>query len=173
MSVTSICPLISVPSVFRDRRGPELLFCIVMCLLSLWWGGKFGWQLFLKPERVHSRGGGGDFLQQFFPPSPICKRLYYSLPLFSASTSLVRRQETKLPSITKSSRAVWSPVSASRPPAQQHRGALRAKWCWIQSQKGVSTKRDREDLFNWRSCCPHLWNRIITEEESFGRGQNE
>lgn len=49
-------------SVFSER--PELLFCIVIGLLLLWWRGKLGWQLFLKPERAHSRGA---FSSAVFP----------------------------------------------------------------------------------------------------------
>lgn len=162
MSFTSVCPLIFslTRSAFRERRSPELLFCIVMWLLPLRWGGKVGWQLFLKPGRTLSRDG---FFLHFFP-SPLCKQRYSSLPPFSLSTSLVRRQETKLRSITKSSKAIWSPVSASRP---QHRGTgvpcLRNNAEFTHNKMQASKEARRIYLIFDHAV--HLWNRSITEGE--------
>lgn len=116
----------------------------------------------------------GIFLLHFFPP-PICKRLYSSLPLFSLSTSLVRRQETKLLSITKSSKAIWSPVSASRP---QCSSTVGRPACYIMlnsvAKKDASTKRHREDSFNWRRCCPLVkQNHHRKRGETFDWSQDE
>lgn len=138
ISFTSICPLFFFPLPRTEWRGPELLLCIVMRLLPPWWGSKVGWQLFLKPDWARSIQG-----RLFFPavsPSPVCKQLYSSLPLFSLSASLVRRQETKLGSITKSSKAIWSPVSASRP---QHKGGVVRKITVDSAARNLHTKKTR------------------------------
>lgn len=89
---------------------------MVICLLLLWWGGKEVWQMFLGPKHTYSIVQ--HFFSAVFLPS-VCKQLYSSLPLFFLFASLVWRPETKLRSITKSSKAIWSPVSASWP---RHKG---------------------------------------------------
>ncbi len=168
MSFTSICPLIFslTYSAFRQRRSPELLFCIVMWLLSLWWGGKVGWQLFLKPECSYSREG-------IFPLPYLQTTVFF--PATILSVHLISSEAGN--QITFNYKVIKGHLKSclSKPaPAQQERGALHTKKRWILSQKDVSTKRDQEYLFNWQSCCPLVkQNHHRTRGESFGACQNE
>lgn len=112
-------------SAFREGRSPELLLCIVMWLLWLWWGGKAGWQLFFKNLTALTLETEVFVFSSPLPPSE--NHCILSRPLSSLFTSLVRRQETKLRSITKSWKAIWSPVSARRPQSSGTTGATPCK----------------------------------------------
>lgn len=137
-------------SAFRERRSPEMLFCIVMWLLSLWWGGKVGWQLFFKTWALAPQWFFSGFFVAF--PIPYLQTTVF-FPATIFSVHLISSEAGN--QIMFNYKVIKGHLKSclSKPArAQQHGSPVCNITLNPVAKRCKNQKRDQEDLFNWQSC---------------------